>query len=426
VGAVFGQFGDDQDAIPFFVTCASVFCGTEEDRYRFGTAYEVSPMIAALKYLALNIVVTEVYVVNRSDTGRAWERMEKCTSAHADNGAMYLAHCMKVCNRVRPGEAHSIRFVVCPQHALCAIVDGHELSLPTLGVKMKELQTTAMELTRELLCGLEITDGFWEACGEMEDNLGDCTAGYWSGMNAANYSTVAMWRKLHVAKAKARMFTAGGSVNEANGVSFLDVCAKLQEILYVLIQVCSGAPGRATEVGVIQVCNTAEASRNIFVSQGQLSIAVYYHKGRNMRNGAGKPIVRFPDSATSALLLLYLIILRPMEVFVVRPLALRDGEGEEEAGKVACGHRDNLFLTRGRVLSAAKLRYSFEKVMRGVGIPFTTSQYRHYHAGVAKNAMPGDEESMQDSMAAMHHQAGHSEKTAHQVYGVSALDMRAF
>lgn len=77
-------------------------------------------------------------------------------------------------------------------------------------------------------------------------------------------------------KVGSKLFDEAGEVEEIDGTKFLKSCEGLHELLYVLIKVCSGAPGRATEVGVVQVCNTVEASRNVFVS-GPLFLPVYYH-----------------------------------------------------------------------------------------------------------------------------------------------------
>lgn len=64
-------------------------------------------------------------------------------------------------------------------------------------------------------------------------------------------------------------------------------------------------------------------------------------------------------------------------------------------------------------------------------VPLRTNQYRQFHAGAVKNLLgDAEDESVDygggvvDSKFVPHNQAGHTERTANQVYRVSSLDMR--
>jgi len=79
-------------------------------------------------------------------------------------------------------------------------------------------------------------------------------------------------------------------------------------------------------------------------------------KSHNMQDGVGKPTVRYPDSVKSGLLMVYLLIIRPMEVHLVGAVAEASGEGDGEAASVASAHWDNLFASQRRITSADHLR----------------------------------------------------------------------
>lgn len=248
-------------------------------------------------------------------------------------------------------------------------------------------------------------------------------------MHNANHHHLLHWRSAFLSKIRSDLLNAEGGLKENAAKEFLSKCEDLQRIIYVLLQVCSGTPARASEAAVIQICNSSTACRNLYVSKGQLFSAIFYHKSRNMEDGVGKPIVRYPDAVTAGIIMVYLMMVRPLETAVVYLLnAAREEElattGDSDG--LCRDHRDFLFASRGRPVGGDRLRLWFEKETKDVGIPLQTNQYRQYHSGAVKNFV-GDqvrhEMQKQNTSSILHNQAGHAEDTAHNVYGVSSLDM---
>lgn len=431
----FDSVCDEEDSLVLFVSTSSVFRGLDKKSYRLGTANDVSPMMAALKHLAKCIAVTELYIHNTSDKTSGWERVNKATNGITDSGIFFVQHCMKMCNRLRDGEMQNVRFMVCPRHPHCAIVDGIELSLTTLGSKMRELQRKAWTMLEDdILNGVVITDGFWQACSDMQDALSDRTPGYWFGTHNANHHVQQFWSHALKTAIRPLVLNAQGEFDLKKTKNFADKCEELQRVIYVLLQTCSGAPARATELRVLQICNSPTACRNLYFSNGQLFSATFYHKCRNMQDGIGKPIVRYPDAVTAGILMAYLVIVRPVEQALVQALdqdCYKAGDKPSEVEISSTDHRDFLFVSRSQPVSGDRLRIWFEIETKSVGIPLQTNQYRQFHAGVVKNFMGGRGDAGQEkkdlrpsTSFLLHNQSGHTEQTAHDVYGVSDVDMR--
>ena len=420
---------EGQESVPVFISCSSVMKaqkGDAKSKFRFGTASETSGMLAALKYVARCVVVTEVYIETEAmeRVTRAWPAVEVACNSHADTGISFISYCLKKSNLIRSGETSNPRFHKCGKHVGCGIVDGAELSLKDLGEKMKTLQGKSWDLLdKSILRGFVISQGFWSRCSDLQDNLTDRTPGYWFGMHPANYAFVREWRNLFVIHMKDLLFDEDERAQSKECTAFLNACEELQTLLVALLQVCSGSPARATEACILQVCNTDLAGRHLFISRGQVLFTSSYHKGRNMDGGVGKPVARFPDAVTSGLLLVYLIVVRPLETVVVKAIC-----GNEDPGtKQVTEHRDYLFASRGRYMDARSLRERFQDAMNLVGISFGVNQYRHFQTGAVKHLL-GIEQTdgvASDALNALHRQSGHSVNTAHRIYGVGELDMRS-
>jgi hypothetical protein len=93
-----------------------------------------------------------------------------------------------------------------------------------------------------------------------------------------------------------------------------------------------------------------------------------------MNDGASKPIARFPDAATSGLLLKYLMIVRPLEFCLCKSLALKtDGDLDIDE------HRVYLFARCGRTVTVAHLCGWFKEMMGEAGfLGMAISQYRQF------------------------------------------------
>lgn len=416
---------EEQDVLPLFVSASAVFPSANQDLFRFGCASEVSPMLAALKYLLRAFVVREVYVGDDTATKCVrWDRVHAAADANADTGVTYLTHCLSLAMRLMNSESHHIRFIICREHTSCGILDGHELSLPTLGAHMMRIQEQAwLVLNDSLLAGLKLDSEFWTACSSLQDALCDRTAGYWLGTHPANIASASLWLHRYLEKIQGMYFSVDSSLKENEAKNFISVCDTLQQLLYVLLQVCSGAPARATEIGAVQVRNSATAARHVYVSKGQLFLVTSYHKSRALHEGVAKPISRFPDPTTSALFYAYLLLIKPVQVALIQKLF--SSPDTPQPGSLCA---EFLFTSGSKPATPDQLRSWFVKVTRSVDVPFTTSQYRQYHSGAVKHFLtPADSDasdSVIESVAALHRQAGHTESTAHRLYGVSDLDLK--
>lgn len=187
---------------------------------------------------------------------------------------------------------------------------------------MKQLQKLSLGLMQEkLLNGLRITDAFWSSVQNLDDTMTDQTPGYWFGMHNANQHHLFHWYQALHGKLKSSLLESDTSLNEDKARAYLQDCESLQEHIYTLLQVCSGAPARASELGILRVCNTAVGRRNIFTQAGLVFTVITYHKGRNVHDGVGRPIARYPDAVTAGILLIYLTVIRPVEYALVDLLA---------------------------------------------------------------------------------------------------------
>ena len=91
-----------------------------------------------------------------------------------------------------------------------------------------------------------------------------------------------------LAAVKSQLFETDGTPKKRACERFVEDCEHFQRRLVGMIQTCSGGPGRATEINVIQICNTDVANRHLFVSKGQVFFMTSYHKGRSMNEGVSK------------------------------------------------------------------------------------------------------------------------------------------
>lgn len=394
---------------------------------RYCTASEMSPMLAALKYLIQCVVINEVYGDGDQSFSDKWIEVEKWESSRVDNGASYVHYAMRVAMRVKGSEGARLRFIKCPQHERCGIIDGSEVKIESVAKVVKDVQRKVWELaTQRLLFGVTLGNSFWEQVHGMRDCIRDRTPGYWFGSHPDNAVSVNMWlnrisKNLRISRIFKNKDVENLDKEEAR--QYVEDCQKMQAWIYVLCQLTGGGPARSTEAAIIQCRNTSLGPRNIILTKGQIAIASFYHKGRSKAGGISKPILRFPDAVTGGVMTVYLLLIKPFEMALARKLGL--GPAEEEAWV----DQDMLFSYRGLRTNESRLRTYFENEMKDGGIPIGTAQYRQYYTGVVKHFF-NDKESLQLDTGdttitdVMHRQAGHSEDTAHEFYGVSDTDMR--
>lgn len=454
----------NQCVIPLFIACAAVHRSASDGvaTFRFGTAQETSPMLAALKYLAKCCAVTHIYAFPRSaaDREKAWKLLAAATSEHADSGATVVASNLRCCHRLADTEGHHIHMVLCTRHSMCGIVDGHELSVTTLAAKVHKLQHNTWSLLQEkLLMGLRLNNQFWLALGTLQDALGEKSPGYWYLMHPHNYESLNSWRRAYIHTVHPYLFNPDDSLKKDSAKQFIKHAEYFQNHLYTLLQICSGGPARATEAATLRIRNTPKATRSLFVSQGQLLTILTYTKTRCMQDGTGKTIVRCPDAVTAGLLHIYMLFIHPLQILINAklqiesiPSVLPPPRLPTSAAVTATNAPPSVLLDVASsstkndhstinpldyifdTASPDQLRNAFTHCLSSVKIPLNTTQYRHYHSAVVKNFLPSAAGACQfenttqhpaATTATLHLQAGHTEHTATRTYGVTRSQLTA-
>lgn len=448
---LFDPLDTNQTVIPLFISCTAVKrsnYASVSQTFRFGNAQETSPMLAAMKYLAKCAAVTHIYAFPRSATERldAWKLLSAATSEYADCGATVIASNLRCCHRLADTESHHIHTVLCTRHSMCGIVDGVELSLAQLGGKIHTLQHTSWELLEtKLMMGLRLNGNFWQTLSTLQDALGEKSPGYWYLMHPHNYDSLNAWRRAYVNAVHPHLFNSDASVKEDAAEQFIKNSMELHDHLYTLMQLCSGGPARATESAALRIRNTPKATRNIFVSQGQLLTILTYSKTRNTQDGTGRAIVRCPDAVTAGMMHIYMLLINPMQTLLAAkvqnespppvvpsvmppppppPLrwSIAAGELRKSDDSAVVNPLDFMFDTS----SPDRLRAAFTSCLTSVDVPLNTTQYRHYHSAVVKNFLPAaaaawktDFQDDPSNSHTLHIQAGHTEHTATKTYGVA-------
>lgn len=279
---------------------------------------------------------------------------------------------MAVCQGIMAAETHNIRFIVCRQHPACGILGGHELSLQRVGKVVHTLQSQSCDmLTHNILHGLQIRQDFWTSCRTLQDSLPDRTPGYWFGMHPANYAEYALWRDRLLHRLTPHLSIEQNTYRISTARRFISSCNDLLALLYTLVQVCSGAPARVTELGVIEVRKTAHAARHVYNSNGQLFTITSYHKSRAVSTAARKPIPRFPDSAAAGLLFVFLLIFKPVQVAHIQQVYCLFHTPDP-----ALDCADFLLRIASTPAASDLLCSWFSSVLSSSGFPCETNQYR--------------------------------------------------
>lgn len=443
---LFSSKNKNTGIIPLFIACVSV----KEDHgnvsgFRYANGVELSPVLAALLYFAQCVATQEVYGVgskelSHEDVGKRWKELEGRIEDNHDCGMTYVRYCMGLCDNIRNTEISHVRFVVCMKHDQCGILDGHELSLETLGRTIRKKQTEMKELLDESLLFQfmkNLREPFWKEVQQLMDHYNDRSERFWFGNHKANKKIVDKWKEMFVA----HLFSVGfiedkETFDIVKARKFLDASGKFVRCMFWLLQVTSGGPARASELSIALVRNGQLSCRHLYMNQGRLMCVMNYHKGQAKLGGIGKPIARFPDKETSDLLLLYLLFVKPMEGMIVDRMGLapnevdksRKDDGGQRDRKLNVGQDCYLFCNRGTQIRPNILLSSFTEIMKETGCAMTTRDYRQYHSGVVKNFINGMESvaALEEGTVAeaLHTQSGHSTGTASGTYGVSQLDMR--
>lgn len=445
--------------IPLFIACKTVLNNdpTNDDGFYFGNGADISHLLAAMLHCIQCVVIHDVY--GCQDNGHqpitqdpipaqgcfslttvgsgAWKDIIKLWDDGKDFGASYVRHCMNLCNVIRNTEMAHIRFVVCQKHDKCGILDGKELSVSQLAMAARNIQQNLSQLMDDkLLFGFmaHLHNGFWSEAKNLIDKYPDRRNGFWFGNHQSNAQFMDKWKAhfvQHVTTEQTGLLEHDQlRFSKQTAKTYLNHSEQVARKLFWLLHVTGGGPPRATELHLCQYRNGAFASRNIFIQQGRLMYCLLSHKGRDKTQGKSKPIARFPDKKTSDLLLLYLIFVRPLELFISHGITANQAAQivENDNQRIETGDKF-LFSSRGNHLNYKLLTTTFENCFfEQTNVRWNVRDYRQYHAGIVKNfmsAIPDPASNTEENITNhLHEQSGHSIDTAHGTYGVSSLDMK--
>lgn len=205
-------------------------------------------------------------------------------------------------------------------------------------------------------------------------------------------------------------------VNRLAVKQYLDEANKFTSALALCTVLTAGLLPRATEVPMLLATNAPSQQRDFYLYLGRIVVRPHYNKSRGK---AGKGIYRFPCYTTSALLVLYFTIIRP----IVQRLEKLLSDGEEVATEPSQEHCAFLISRRPWATLETDLQKAFKDQ---VNVSFSLALLRQLfnlfvHVKVQGGLQPFLSDKEEDSDAYDHGQ-GHSVATARTWYLRSDLE----
>lgn len=313
----------------------------------------------------------------------------------------YLRNELDIMLAINKSDDSRERYADClrPEHMnlLCGTVDGLEMSLHDLGRAICEWRLEAENLiSKDLLFGMNLPDAFENHILQLNDNFSNCEKSFSFTCTDLNKPITSVWAKLLLEhlwnadgkssiwfeKVESRPDQIGSSnsfpkkyiVNEAVSRRWLHRAQILQKILLALLHVTGGGPARGTEIATYLVRNTSESQRSIFVLQGYMNIIARYNKTQACTQKM-KPIIRMLPLSVSRLFLLYLLVVKPFEVFLVHNI-----HGYSAASR----HSDYLFVESGKPFDGEKVCGSITAEFARKNLSLGFAQFRHFQSAMVR------------------------------------------
>jgi hypothetical protein len=188
------------------------------------------------------------------------------------------------------------------------------------------------------------------------------------------------------------------------------ICAELTCGLFLLGHISPGPVPRGTEAETLLAWNTSVSSRTIFAINGYIASAISYSKTQHILKTT-KIIPRFYPFEVARLLLLYLIIVRPLE-----KLWAKIAFGQDHAQH----YRSRVFVSYGIPLTSV----DFSEIMvsstrEDLNIPLGLADYRQVIKVVLRVlfGMDPDDDDEENEVQAIDHGFGHNTTTGRRCYG---------
>jgi superfamily II DNA or RNA helicase len=301
--------------------------------------------------------------------------------------------------------------------AVC--IRGKVVTLQGIRDMVKERIEAAQEmLCKDVLYGLPL-DNFGWTSAEIEDDLSDITPGYSFIDSPENGFKGHRWDLLHsiCAHPETRVMMVerieDGSIlwRVAGCETWLKRSRAFLELLSSIIHITYGQPARGEELATIRIRNDAFGMRGIYWVNGRVMLFNSYSKNRS-NTGLDRPVPRFLPESVGKLLIKYLTMVRPMEIFLSGKMEKSE---ENSLGmllfadyrKAWTGERlSDVFKTETNLHGSAALGF---REWRQVATGFMKYHLKHYDPNP-------------DVGAIFDYQAGHSQTTAARSYAVGSKD----
>lgn len=177
---------------------------------------------------------------------------------------------------------------------------------------------------------------------------------------------------------------------------------KFIRTLLALVHITSGQPCRATELETVTISNSAFGKRSLFLRKNRLVVIQTYNKTSSYLD-SNVAIPRFLPERLSKLLLIYLCLVRPVEIYWA---------SNPEQAKA---YQHYLFVKDGAKMHAESIRLTFNaKFLSTTGKDLNFNEYRHCSIAYARQFIKEQDASRN---LPVDQQAGHSVNTGETVYG---------
>jgi hypothetical protein len=194
-------------------------------------------------------------------------------------------------------------------------------------------------------------------------------------------------------------------VDPSAAQEFFHTIKPIVEAIAFLIHATGSGPLRMSEVVEDRYCN-GSSPRNLFMSHGLLFLLRRNLKSSSLR-GHRSSVIHFPPGKIAELLIYYLAVIRPVEVFLAAALKWTDQQA---------AYSQFIYVVKGRRLTPQGLSWIIaECTERYFGCRLTGLDFRHVLISIQSVFLPPIVDPSVQKFGDS--QAGHSSRTANQVYG---------
>ena len=394
-----------------FLSCACVI--GYPGKLRYSEATEMSHLLAAIQYGIRCVLVHESRDIflqkqefNRigKDIPEEWDThfddlVSQCSDKRANSVASYIRLHLNMCMKIVAATPGSVCFETCKDHDLCAYISSVELGMAEIGKLVVTMNGDTMSiLTDNILGGCPLPKDFTSVLALLSDNLQDQKVGS-NFLHQSCYDKVQKWPVMLLESLKNnrnRRFTlfldddaieddlssgsgspsvslASHTLSRKGMQTFLREAQKMQELLLCCMHFGSGGPSRATEISTLRLSTGAKGKRNLYLGHNStLMMRTRYCKQRALL-GTDRHVLRILDPQTNKSFLLYLCMVRPLEVLFTKLLF-----GEQAAQR----HQEFMFVQRGTPFSPDHIRQIIKSKLHHIQKPLSLSDYRQWASGM--------------------------------------------